>query len=213
MKKNILTIILAIALVAVSIRLAMTSTEDTAGTNKSDASQTVIDCIMTRHSVRSYKADAVPDSTVEKILKAGMAAPTACNQQAWELVVVNKAELKDTLGGISRGASMIKDCAFAIVVCGNKSLFFEGEKTGGKYWDQDCSAVTENMLLAAHALGLGAVWCGVYPMEDRMESVRTILNLPDNLIPLNVIAFGYPTAPGTPKDKWDEKKVHYNAYG
>lgn len=136
------------------------------------------------------------------VLKAGMAAPTAANQQAWHFVVVTDQELKDSISDAFQWTKMVRDCAFAVVVCGDMLKLFDGDRKDGGFWTLDCSAASENMLLAAHALGLGGVWCGIYPEEDRMARLSAILNLPSNLRPLNVISFGFPESTVAPKDKW-----------
>ncbi len=202
-------LLLAVALLAVSVRLAAVSSPDEKDVDAADA---VIDCIMTRASVRSYTGEQIPDSTVNKILRAGMAAPTAANQQPWHFVVINEQSLKDSITAAFEYAKMVEHCSFAVVVCGDMDRLFTGDVPAGGFWVEDCSAASENMLLAAHALGIGAVWCGVYPVEERLERLRSILNLPSNLTPLNVIAFGYPAQPVAPKEKWDAAKVHYNAF-
>lgn len=204
-------LILAIGLVIVSVRLAAVSStsSDEACNNNADAA---IDCIMTRASVRSYTDRQVEDSTINKILRAGMAAPTAANQQPWQFVVVTEQNLKDSISSAFEYAKMVEHCSFAVVVCGDMDNLFKGDTPDGGFWVQDCSAASENMLLAAHALGLGGVWCGIYPLKDRETRLRDILNLPAGLTPLNVIAFGYPSQPATPKDKWSSAKVHYNSF-
>lgn len=202
-------LLLAIALLAVSVRLAAVSSAEVGNVGSSDA---VIDCIMTRASVRSYTGEQVSDSLVSKILRAGMAAPTAANQQPWHFVVINDQNLKDSITDAFEYTKMVKDCSFAVVVCGDMDNLFQGDVPDGGFWVEDCSAASENMLLAAHALGIGGVWCGIYPLKDREQRLRAILNLPSNLTPLNVMAFGYPAQPVAPKDKWAPSKIHYNAY-
>lgn len=212
MRKNWLIVLLAVALVAVSARYAYEhnslSNDNGGATGSSDA----LECIMTRYSLRSYSPEPVNDSITEKILRAGMAAPTAMNKQPWEMVVVTGQALKDSLSQMSRGTSMMKDAPLVIAVCANSDRFIDGETDRNGFWIQDCSAATENMLLAAHALGLGGVWCGVYPVEERVDKVKAILSLPDSVVPLNVVAFGYPEAADTPKDKWEPSRVHYNRF-
>lgn len=214
MKKNWLIILLAAALATVSARLAYEHNSAAAGDDSTEASASAdaLECIMTRYSLRSYSPQKVNDSITEKILRAGMAAPTAVNKQPWEMVVITDWELKDSLANLSRGTSMMKDAPLIISVCANTNRFLKGDTPQGGYWVQDCSAATENMLLAAHALGLGGVWCGVFPVQERVERVRALLNLPDTLIPLNVIAFGYPAGPGSVKEKWAPGRVHYNRF-
>ncbi len=201
-------LLLAIALVVVSVRLASVSSHEVTESNTADA---VIDCIMTRASVRSYTTEVVNDSLVNKILRAGMAAPTAANQQPWKFVVVNEQALKDSITAAFEYTKMVESCSFAVVVCGDMDDLFTGDVPDGGFWVEDCSAAAENMLLAAHALGIGGVWCGIYPLKDREQRLRSILNLPSNLTPLNVMAFGYPAQDVAPKDKWAPDKIHYNA--
>ncbi len=204
-------LLLAAGLVAVSVRLAAVSSpsEKENGENGANAA---LECIMTRASVRSYSDRQVPDSIINKILRAGMAAPTAANQQPWHFVVVTDQALKDSITAAFEYTKMVSDCGFAVVVCGDMDNLFQGDIPDGGFWVEDCSAASENMLLAAHALGLGAVWCGIYPMRDREGKLRQILNIPATLTPLNVMAFGYPAAPVTPKQKWDPAKVTWNAF-
>ena len=181
--KNIwIFILLCAALVAVSVRLMIVSNQ---GSEESDdSSNQAIECIMTRASVRNYKPEPVNDSIVNTVLK-------------------------DSITDAFQWTKMVRGCAFAVVVCGDKTRLFDGDRENGGFWVQDCSAASENMLLAAHALGLGGVWCGIYPEEDRMARLSEILGLPSNLRPLNILSFGYPAAPVAPKDKWDPEKVSY----
>ncbi|MBR1732259.1 MAG: nitroreductase family protein, partial [Alloprevotella sp.] len=159
----------------------------------------VIESIMTRTSIRQFKDCAVGADTIETLLRAGMAAPTAVNRQPWHFVVITGRDVLEALGGRSKGAPL------AIAVCGDMTKALEGEAR--EYWVQDCSAATENILLAAHALGLGAVWQGVYPIQKRVEKVSQLLRLPETLVPLNVIAIGYPDEAPAPKDKWKPENI------
>lgn len=165
--------------------------------------------IMTRTSVRNYESDrTVGRDTVEMLLKAAMAAPTAVNKQPWAFVVLDTRESLDSLAEVLPYAKMLNHAPLAFAVCGDMSLAIEGE--GRDFWIEDVSAATENLLLAAHALGLGAVWTGVFPSSERVKSVSERLGLPDNIIPLAVVVVGYPDGEHKPKDKWDPAKVHYN---
>lgn len=210
MRNSWITVLLCIAIVAVSVRLMIADNNgrDAAGS----APDAVLECIMTRASVRKYKPETVNDSIITDVLKAGMAAPTAANQQAWHFVVITNQTLKDSISDAFQWTKMVKDCAFAVVVCGDMSRLFDGDREEGGFWTLDCSTASENMLLAAHALGLGGVWCGIYPEEDRMSRLSEILNLPDNLRPLNILSFGYPETSVVPKQKWNPRKVSYNRF-
>lgn len=186
--------------------------EQVANTPKSaDSSNAAIECIMTRTSIRRYQEGrAVSPDTVGILLKAAMAAPSAVNKQPWAFVVVSDRAVLDKIMAACPYARMLQHAPLAIVPCGDMSRALEGDDHD--MWIEDVSAATENLLLAAHALGLGAVWTGVWPEADRMAGVSKALGLPDNVIPLAVVPVGYPEGAATPKQKWDESKVHYNVW-
>lgn len=167
--------------------------------------------ILTRTSVRDYTEQPVEKEKIELLLRAGMAAPTAVNKQPWHFVVLNTREGLDRLVSANPRAGMLKRAPLAIVVCGDMSKALEGK--GQEYWIQDCSAATENILLAAHALGLGAVWTGTYPMDDRIAATVKALELPSHIVPLCTIVIGYPKGSTQPKDKWKPENVSYNKFG
>ena len=174
-----------------------------------NCSNEAIKNILTRTSIRKYTDQPVSKTDIETLLRAGMAAPTAVNRQPWHFVAVtDKAKLKELSGG--RGG-MLEQCALAIVVCGNMEKTMQGK--GQEFWIQDCSAATENILLAANALGLGAVWTGGYPMEERVASISKALKLPETIIPLCTIVIGHPAESPTPKDKWKPENISYNEFG
>ena len=178
---------------------------------KSSDAQAVINNIMTRTSIRQYTDEPVSQQYVETLLRAGMAAPTAVNAQPWHFVAItDKAKLKE-MAATNRRGSMIEQAALAIVVCGNMDKAMKGK--GQAYWIQDCSAATENILLAAHGLGLGAVWTGLYPMDDRVAAVSQVLHLPQTIIPLCTIVIGHPAESPEPKNKWKPENVSYNEFG
>lgn len=169
-----------------------------------------IETIMTRTSIRSFTERVVSADTVEMLLRAGMAAPTAVNLQPWHFVVVNDRAKIDELGGNGRQSQMWHESPLVIVVCGNMEKAMEG--AGQAFWVQDCSAATENILLAAHALGLGAVWTGCYPIEERVANISQVLGLPEHIVPLCAIVMGYPNESPQPKDKWKPENVSYNGF-
>ena len=171
----------------------------------------VLSNIATRTSVRSYLDKPVEPEKIDQMLRAGMAAPTAVNRQPWHFVVVTDRRQLDAMAKTNPHASMLEKAPLAIVVCGDMNKALEGEAR--EFWVQDCSAATENILLAAHALGLGAVWTGVYPDAKRVKELSAVLKLPANLVPLNTIVIGYPDKENKPKDKWDPKNVSYDVYG
>lgn len=210
-KSVVLNIVLAIVVVVLSVRLASdkATVDKSAEAHKSvNAEQAVLDNIATRTSIRDYEARPVEKEKIEKMLRAAMAAPTAMNKQPWHFVVVDQRNVLDALAGANPYAKMLKKAPLAIVVCGNTDKMIEG---GGRdFWIQDASAATENLLLAAHAMGLGAVWTGAYPSEERCISISKVLSLSDNLIPLNMIVVGYPAEHPQPKQKFKEENISYN---
>lgn len=210
-KSVVLNIVLAIVVVVLSVRLASdkATVDKSADAHQSvNAEQAVLDNIATRTSIRDYEARPVEKEKIEKMLRAAMAAPTAMNKQPWHFVVVDQRNVLDALAGANPYAKMLKKAPLAIVVCGNTNKMIEG---GGRdFWIQDASAATENLLLAAHAMGLGAVWTGAYPSEERCISISKVLSLSDNLIPLNMIVVGYPAEQPQPKQKFKEENISYN---
>lgn len=168
-----------------------------------------IDLIYRRRSIRKFTEKPVSKETLTELLKAGMAAPTAMNGQPWEFVVVTNPETLNKF----RGALMFAKQNYTAVICVCGSKLVEKSKLGDRFWVQDCSAATENILLAATALGLGSVWIGVHPIFTSVLQVRTILNLPEDVTPLNLIGLGYPAEEKDARTQYDEKKVHWETYG
>ena len=201
---------LAIALAVVTYKLVETSSAEphadavTAATSKA-SSAAAIDNIMTRSSIRAYTSREVTPQQIDTLLRAAMAAPTARDCRPWKFVVITDRAILDTIAASKPNFSMAAEAQAAIVVCGDMTKAMEGD--GRDYWIQDCSAAPENLLLAANALGLGAVWCGVYPVAERVTFVRSLLGLPSDLIPLNIIPIGYPKAEATPKQKYDPANI------
>ena len=200
--------VLAMALLAAAVMTGCNGNSQM--TNDADNKNAAIETIMTRTSIRSYTDRAVSADTVEMLLRAGMAAPTAVNAQPWHFVVVNERAKLDELAGTNRYGDMLRQAPLAIVVCGNMEKAMQGP--GQAFWIQDCSAATENILLAAHALGLGAVWTGCHPIEERVAAVSEVLGLPETIVPLCVIVMGYPNENPQPKDKWKPENVSYNMF-
>ncbi|WP_289741397.1 nitroreductase family protein [uncultured Duncaniella sp.] len=202
-----------ISILAASAALSVIAVASSCSNNKtcqkaSSGTDEAIANIMTRTSVRDYTTTPISEATIDTLLRAGMAAPTARNKQPWKFIVVNQRELLDSLAkGNWRPAAKAQA---AIVVCGDVTDPLPGE--GKDYWVQDCSAATENILLAAHAVGLGAVWCGCYPISERVDMVRSAFAIPDSIIPLSVVMLGYPTGPQEPKDKYKPENIHYNKW-
>ncbi len=209
---KLLNIILAVALVVVSVRLAMNGGSAPKGSS-SEADNTmdvVYNNILTRASVRSYQDKPVEDEKTEKLLRAGMAAPTAVNKQPWHFVVVRNKATLEAIAEATPNAGMAKDAPLAIVVCGDMDK--EEDDFVREFWIQDASAATENILLAAHGMGLGAVWTGTYPDKKRCDAISKLLNLPAHIIPFSTIVIGYPKGETTPKDKWKPENVSYESF-
>ncbi|MFI3286336.1 MAG: nitroreductase family protein [Rikenellaceae bacterium] len=199
-----LSLLTAILTVAASLQSCCSSSQ-------MNSEEAVLETIMTRSSVRSYTSQAVEEEKIETMLRAAMAAPTAGNKQPWEFVVITDREILDALPNVAGGMRMAPQAPLAIAVCGVTALTFPNIPD---YWVQDCSAATQNLLLAAHAMGLGAVWCGAYPDggTGREARMSELLNLPEGVYALNVIIIGYPDSEPNPKDKWKPERVHYNQY-
>jgi len=165
--------------------------------------------IHSRKSVRSFTGEKVNKESLEKILKAGMAAPTAVNKQPWSFVAVTDRKTLDTLKEGLPYAKMLDKAGAAIIVCAIPDKAYDNS-TDFAVIDSTCAS--ENILLAAEALGLGAVWTAAYPYTERMDIVRKTLNIPDNIIPLNVIPVGHPTGSDKPKDKYKPENIHWEKW-
>lgn len=166
-----------------------------------------LDTIHSRRSIRKYKDKKVSDKLIKEILKAGMAAPSARNQQPWQFIVITDKIILQKIPNVHPYASMVAKAPLAILVCGDLEL-----ETAQGYWIQDCSAAIQNMLLAITDLGLGAVWTGVYPRQDRVEGFKKLFNLPKNIIPLALIPIGYPAEKLPKLNRFKDDKIHYNKW-
>ena len=198
--KKILFLLAPLALAAYSCgNSAQTQQQDTR-----TESEIVIENILSRKSVRSYTSQAVEQEKIDLMLKAGMAAPSGSDRRPWHIIVVNDKGMMETMRESLPYAKMLGEAPIAIIVCGDEER--------SPNWFLDCSAVTQNILLAAETLELGAVWTGAYPYPDRMAAVSEALKLPSNIIPLCVIPMGYPNGEQQAKDKYDPAKVHYNTW-
>jgi nitroreductase len=162
-----------------------------------------LESIFTRRSIRKYTDRPVPEDLVTELLRAAMAAPSAGNEQAWQFIVIRDRALLNAIPKFHPYSAMLKHASVAILVCGDLTL----EKYKG-YWVQDCSAATQNLLLAATAKGLGAVWTGVYPLEDRVAGMRKLLNLPEHVIPLSLVPIGFPAEQPAKIDRFNAERVH-----
>ena len=201
-KFNTFYLLLAVVLVIVILKTScMGEQKQDEATLKSKA---VLENIAERKSVRKYLNRSVEEDKIDAMVKAGMAAPSGMDRRPWEFVVVTDREVLDSMAAKLPYAKMLTGAPLAIVVC--------GDTTRSSYWYLDCSAATQNVLLAAEALGLGAVWTAAYPYEDRIDVVRQNTGLPEHIVPLCVIPIGYPDGPQKVKDKFDPQRVHRNKY-
>ena len=201
-KFNTFYLLLAVVLVIVILKTScMGEQKQDEATLKSKA---VLENIAERKSVRKYLNRSVEEDKIDAMVKAGMAAPSGMDRRPWEFVVVTDRVVLDSMAAKLPYAKMLTGAPLAIVVC--------GDTTRSSYWYLDCSAATQNVLLAAESLGLGAVWTAAYPYEDRIDVVRQNTGLPEHIVPLCVIPIGYPDGPQKVKDKFDPQRVHRNKY-
>ena len=190
------------------------------GGKEQDSSAAALEVIMSRTSIRSFTGDPVSKEQLEVILKAGMAAPTAMNSQPWRFVVItDKARIEELFCNGPR-SGMFKTAGAVIVVCGQTTAMRKpfGQPDAPEvemeniFWFEDCSAATQNILLAVNALGLGAVWTAGYPAMERVASVAEALGLPEKVVPLCVIPIGVPAETPAPKDKWNPSNIHWEQW-
>jgi nitroreductase len=168
----------------------------------------VLDLIFNRRSIRKFQEREVERELLIQLLQAAMAAPSACNNQPWEFVVVTEKEKMDELR--SRLIFGRYNAPAAIAVLGNPSLAIKA--LGKDFWVQDCSAAVENLLIAAAGLGLGAVWLGVHPVSAIVKDMREVLQVPESVTPLAVIYVGYPAESKPPRTQYKEERVHWQHY-
>ena len=161
--------------------------------------------ILARRSVRRYSAEPVSDEQIQTLLRAGMAAPSASNRRPWHFIVLRARVALDAFAEQHPYAKMLREAPACIVVCGDSSI-------SEQYWVQDCSAATENILLAAAGMGLGGVWLGVYPNEARVAAVREIAGIPAEIMPLCGIALGWPAEQPAARTQYDPARVHHERW-
>jgi len=163
--------------------------------------------IITRRSIRKYKKRPISQEIIRKLLQAASSAPSAGNQQPWHFVILDDRKILNVIHTFHPSAKMLFSADKAILVCGDLHL----EKFKG-YWMVDCAAATENILLAAHTLGLGACWLGLYPREGRMAGMKKLLHLPSHIIPFAVVSLGYPDEIKPREDRYDQSRIHHNKW-
>jgi nitroreductase len=166
-----------------------------------------LEAIFTRRSIRKYTNQPVSEEQIEQLLRAAMAAPSAGNQQPWHFIIIRDKKIMEEITKFHPYSSMLNDAQAAIIVCGDKTL----EKYEG-YWIEDCSLASQNLLLAAQNIGLGTVWLGVYPRPDRTNGVRKLFDLPEHIVPLNIISIGYPAEKPAVVDRFKKERIHLNCW-
>jgi nitroreductase len=167
----------------------------------------ILETLINRRSIRKYKEKTVPREMILQIIKAGMYAPSARNQQPWQFIIIDQKETMKSIMQVHPYASMLNSASHAIIICGDQS-----KEISKGYWPVDCSAATQNILIAAHGTGLGAVWLGVYPRDDRMQGIINIMKLPKHIIPFALVPVGYPDEVKQTPDRFDENRIHINQY-
>jgi nitroreductase len=166
-----------------------------------------LETIRTRRSVRKYQDRPVSEELVRTLLEAAMSAPSARNGRPWQFVVIDDRRMLSEVARINPNAQMAMYAPLAILVCGDLR-----NETSPGYWVVDCAAATENILLAAHASGLGAVWTGVYPRQDRIDGLRRLVALPNDITPHSLVVLGYPAEQPAICDRYQPERVHRNRW-
>ncbi len=166
-----------------------------------------LEAIFTRRSVRDFKTDPIPEKDLHDLLRAGMQAPSARNEQPWHFIVIDDPDLLHAIPEFHRASQMLMEAPLAILVCSDRKL--ESKRAS---WLQDCSAATQNILLAAHAKGLGAVWLGIFPDSERVFGMQSLLEMPKDIRPVSLVAVGYPASTPEPADRFKAERVHRNQW-
>lgn len=212
-KYKIVSLVLGIALLATMTRLVATHREATHNneTNNVSMADAVMSNLLARKSVRSYTNEAVTRSQLDTLVRAAMAAPTGKDMRPWKFVIIDDKDMMQKLSAALPQAKMLTEAQAAIMVCGDLSIT-DKEGKPSTNWTFDCSAATENLLLQAEAMGLGAVWTGVYPYEDRTAAVQSVMHFPEHIVPFNLVPIGHPKGETQPKDKYNKANIHYNGW-
>lgn len=159
--------------------------------------------IFTRRSIRKFTDEVLSQEHLEKLLRAAMNAPSACNEQPWEFIVIRNKETMKKIRKFQHFSMPLDTTPCAIVVCGDtRRQRYKG------FWVQDCSAASQNILLEANHLGLGAVWMGLHPVERWVKAMQEVLSLPETVVPLGIIAVGHPNQEVEPVDRYKPERVH-----
>lgn len=168
------------------------------------------EALLSRRSVRRYEQKSIPDEMLRQVLRAGMYAPSAMNSQPWEFIVVRAPSVLLSLSKLAPYWGMLPQAGAAIVVVANLANYRSSHQD---FFIQDCSACTENMLIAAHGLGLGGVWLGLHPKTNLQEQVASLLDIPKAIVPFSVVSLGFPAETLPPHTSYKDEKVFFEAYG
>jgi len=166
-----------------------------------------IEAILSRRSIRKYKKQPISAELIKKFLDVGMSAPSAGNEQPWHFIIIDDPLILSKIPSFHNHAKMLKDASVAILVCSDMNL--DNHKG---MWIQDCAAATENILIAINAEGLGAVWLGIYPRDERITGCKGLLDLPENIIPFSLISIGFPAEKLPKANRYNEERIHYNKW-
>ena len=166
-----------------------------------------VKAILTRRSIRKYTKEKIPMEIIRELIEAAVSAPSAGNQQLWQFIVIDDKNIMNKVPDFHPQAKLIQGADKAILISGDLNL-----EIAKGYWVLDCGAATQNLLLAAHAKGLGACWLGIYPRDKRVEEIRKLLNIPESVVPFSLVALGYPAEEKGKVERYNEERVHYNKW-
>ena len=167
----------------------------------------ITEALIKRRSIRKYTAEKVTDKQIEELIRAGMYAPSAVNKQPWHFIIFRGKKRRNEIIEIHPNAKMLENANAAILICWDDNLQHDAG-----YGPVDCSAATQNILLAAYGMGLGAVWVGLYPREHRITGVHRLFKLPDNVKPFAIISLGYPAEKKDFPDRFKKERIHYERW-
>jgi nitroreductase len=167
----------------------------------------VLEAILSRRSVRKYNTKPVPPDELEEVVRYAMYAPSAVNKQPWHFIIIDDRKILEEILKFHPHANMLAGAAAAILICGDEQLAHTSA-----YWPVDCSAATENLLLAAHGKGLGAVWLGIYPREERIAAMKALMNLPAHIHPFSLISLGNTDEPPRVANRFKPERIHRNKW-
>ena len=167
----------------------------------------ILNGILTRRSIRNYSGEPIPKEKIEELIRYGMYAPSACNKQPWHFVLMNEQDTFQKIQEFQPHAKMLEQAQWGIVVCGDDQLAHTPD-----YWPVDCAAATENILLAAHGMGYGAVWLGIYPRLERVSAMKELLHLPSHIHAFSIISVGYPDQEPLQPERFQPGRIHVNKW-